>query len=84
MLKRMTPLLEAAVAEGVADDLFHLDYPRETIESILLLGHMLFDCNIMDWEMADYPAKIQGFLANMERMLGTRAGELEDFLQMFA
>lgn len=84
MLKRMTPLLEVAVAEGGAADVFHLDYPRETIESILLLGHMLFDSNIMDWEMADYPAKIQGFLANMERMLGTRAGELEDFLQMFA
>jgi len=84
MLKRMTPLLEVAVAEGVAADLFHLDYPRETIESILLLGHMLFDGNIMDWEMADYPAKIQGFLANMERMLGTETGELEDFLQMFA
>lgn len=84
MLKRMTPLLEVAVAEGVAADLFHLDYPRETIESILLLGHMLFDCNIMDWEMTEYPAKIKGFLANMERMLGTRAGELKDFLQMFA
>ena len=84
MLKRMTPLLEVAVAEGVAADVFHLDYPRETIESILLLGHMLFDCNIMDWEMADYPKKIKGFLANMERMLGTGAGELEDFLQMFA
>lgn len=84
MLKRMTPLLEVAVAEGIAADLFHLNYPRETVESILLLGHMLFDCNIMDWEMADYPTKIQGFLANMERMLGTRAGELEEFLQMFA
>ena len=84
MLKRMTPLLEVAVAENVATDLFHLDYPRETIESILLLGHMLFDGNIMDWEMADYPVKIQGFLANMERMLGTKAGALEDFLQMFA
>ncbi len=84
MLKRMTPLLEVAVTEGTAADIFHLDYPRETIESILLLGHMLFDSNIMDWEMADYPIKIQGFLANMERMLGTRAGELEDFLQMFA
>lgn len=84
MLKRMTPLLQVAVAEGVDADVFHLDYPRETIESILLLGHMLFDSNIMDWEMADYPIKIQGFLANMERMLGTEAGELEDFLQMFA
>jgi len=83
MLKRMTPLLEDAVAEGVEADLFHLNYPRETIESILLLGHMLFDCNIMDWEVEDYPEKIQSYLANMERMLGTKEGELKDFLQMF-
>lgn len=83
MLKRMTPLLEDAVAEGVELKLFQLDYPRETIESILLLGHMLFDCNIMDWEMETYPQKIRGFLANMERMLGAREGQLNDFLQMF-
>ena len=73
--------LEKAIASEWTN---HLDYPRETIESILLLGHILFDGNIMDWEMADYPVKIQGFLANMERMLGTKAGALEDFLQMFA
>lgn len=84
MLKRMTPLLEGAVAEGLEADFFHLDYPRETVESMLLLGHMLFDCNIMDWEIEEYPIKIKGFLTNMERMLGTGEGELNDFLQIFA
>ncbi|AFA49995.1 TetR/AcrR family transcriptional regulator [Acetobacterium woodii] len=84
MLKRLTPLLEDAVAEGIEAKIFALDYPRETVESILLLGHMLFDCNIMDWERESYPQKIRGFLANMERMLGTREGQLNDFLQMFA
>ncbi len=84
MLKRLTPLLEEAVTEGIEAKIFALDYPRETVESILLLGHMLFDCNIMDWERESYPQKIRGFLVNMERMLGTREGQLNDFLQMFA
>jgi AcrR family transcriptional regulator len=84
MLKRMTPLLEEPVREGLEQDVFHTDYPTESIESILLLGHMLFDNNIMEWEMDVYPQKIQAFLANIERLLGTKEGELNGFLQMFA
>ncbi|MBU4440182.1 MAG: TetR/AcrR family transcriptional regulator [Acetobacterium sp.] len=84
MLKRMTPLLEEPVREGLEQDVFHTEYPTESIESILLLGHMLFDSNIMEWEMDVYPQKIQAFLANIERLLGTKEGELDGFLQMFA
>jgi len=84
MLKRMTPLLEEPVREGLEQDIFHTEYPTESIESILLLGHMLFDCNIMEWEMDVYPQKIQAFLSNIERLLGAKAGELNGFLQMFA
>lgn len=84
MLQRMTPLLAEPVREGLEQDVFHTDYPTESIESILLLGHMLFDSNIMEWEMDVYPQKIQAFLANIERLLGTKEGELNGFLQMFA
>lgn len=84
MLQRMTPLLAEPVREGLEQDVFHTDYPTESIESILLLGHMLFDSNIMEWEIDVYPQKIQAFLANIERLLGTKEGELNGFLQMFA
>lgn len=84
MLQRMTPLLEEPVREGLEQDVFHTEYPTESIESILLLGHMLFDSNIMEWEMDIYPQKIQAFLANIERLLGTKEGELNGLLQMFA
>nr|WP_320025342.1 TetR/AcrR family transcriptional regulator [uncultured Acetobacterium sp.] len=84
MLKRMTPLLEEPVREGLEQDVFHTDYPTESIESILLLGHMLFDSNIMEWEMDVFPQKIQAYLCNIERLLGTKEGELNGFLQMFA
>ncbi len=83
MLKRMTPILQEPVLEGIDQDIFHTEYPTECIESILLLGHMMFDCDVFQWKMEDYPRKIQAFLCNVERMLGTKEGELKEFIQMF-
>ncbi len=83
MLKRMTPVLQEPVEEGIERDIFHMDYPTECIESILLLGHMMFDCDVFQWEMEEYPKKIQAFLCNAERMLGTKEGELKEFIRMF-
>ena len=83
MLKRMVPVLQEPVLEGIDQDIFHMEYPRECIESVLLLGHMMFDCEVFQWKMEDYPRKIQAFLSNAEAMLGTRKGELKDFIQMF-
>lgn len=83
MLKRMTPVLQEPVLEGIEEDIFHMEYPIECIESILLLGHMMFDCDVFEWKREDYPRKIQAFLCNAERMLGTEEGELKEFIQMF-
>jgi AcrR family transcriptional regulator len=83
MLKRMTPVLQEPVLEGIDRDIFHMEYPTECIESILLLGHMMFDCDVFHWKMEDYPRKIQAFLCNVEKMLGTKEGELKVLLQMF-
>jgi len=83
MLKRMAPILQEAVDEGIEKDIFHMAYPTECIESILLLGHMMFDCDVFQWEMEEYPKKIQAFLCNAERMLGTKEGELKEFIRMF-
>ncbi|MBU7006058.1 TetR/AcrR family transcriptional regulator [Phosphitispora fastidiosa] len=83
MLKRMTPALQEAVLEGIDGGVFHTEYPVECIESMLLLGHMMFDCDVFQWKMEDYPRKIQAFLSNAERMLDTEEGELKVFLEMF-
>jgi AcrR family transcriptional regulator len=83
MLKRMTPILLEPVTEGMEQDIFHVVYPNEAIESVLLLGHMMFDCNVFQWDMEDYPIKIKAFLSNVEKLLGTKVGELNVLLQMF-
>lgn len=83
MLKRMTPVLQAPFSEGMEQGIFHMTYPEECIESILLLGHMMFDCDVFEWEMESYPRKIQAFLCNVEKLLGTKEGELKEFAKMF-
>jgi len=83
MLKRMTPVLKGPFIEGIDRDIFHMEYPTECIESILLLGHMMFDCDVFEWKMEEYPRKIQAFLYNAERMLGAKEGELKEFIRMF-
>ena len=83
MLKRMTPVLQEPVLEGIDRDIFHMEYPTECIESILLLVHMMFDCEVFEWKIEDYTRKIQAFLCNVERMMGTKEGELKEFIQMF-
>jgi hypothetical protein len=44
---------------------------------------MMFDCDVFEWEAEEYPGKIQAFLCNAERMLGTKDGELQVLLRMF-
>ena len=83
MLHRMTPVLQVPFLEGIDQDIFHMEYPTECIESILLLGHMMFDCDVFEWTMEAYPRKIHAFLCNTERILGTKVGELTELLQMF-
>lgn len=83
MLKRMTPILQKPVTEGIEQGVFHMEYPTESIESVLLLGHMMFDCDVFQWAMEDYPKKIKAFVFNVEKLLGTKEGELNELLQMF-
>ena len=83
MVKRMTQVLQEPVLEGVELDVFHMEYPTECIETILLLGHMMFDCDVFEWKMEEYPKKVQAFLCNAERIMGTKVGELNELLQMF-
>ena len=83
MLKRMTPILQKPINEGMELGIFHMEYPTESIESILLLGHMMFDCDVFQWKIEDYPMKIKAFLFNVEKLLGAKEGELNVFLRMF-
>ena len=44
---------------------------------------MFDDSDVFEWSSDEFPKKIQAFLSNMERLLGTKKGELEILMQMF-
>ncbi len=83
MLKRLIPMLEESIVEGIREGMFHTDYPTESLESILLLGHMMFNSDVFSWENEEYPRKVEAFLSHVEKLLGTKKGELNLFLQLF-
>ncbi|MDF2987216.1 MAG: transcriptional regulator TetR family [Eubacterium sp.] len=83
MLKKMTSVLEGAVKEAQEQDIIHTDFPKECIESMLLMGHMMFDCDTFMWKAEEYPVKVKAFLCNAERMFGAKEGEFQAFMEMF-
>ena len=83
MLKKMTAVLESAVKEAQEQDIIHTEYPMECMESMLLMGHMMFDCDTFQWSEEEYPVKIKAFLYHAERMFGTPNGEFQSFMKMF-
>ncbi len=83
MLKKMTSVLEGAVKEAQEQEIIHTDFPKECIEAMLLMGHMMFDCDTFMWREEEYPVKIQAYLANAERIFGTKEGEFLVFMKMF-
>ena len=83
MLKKMTSVLEGAVKEAQEQGIIHTDYPTECIEALLLMGHMMFDCNTFEWKPEEYAIKIQAFLCNAERIFGTKEGAFQNFMEMF-
>lgn len=59
------------VLEGIEEDIFHMEYPTECIESILLLGHMMFD-----------PSGDANMAARTERIMFMRDGKVVSEMQL--
>lgn len=82
MLDKMTPVMELPLAEGLEQGVFDTEYPKECIEQILLLAHMLFDCNSCHWTSEEYPHKLEAFLTNCDKVLGTKAEDFKKAAEM--
>lgn len=83
LLGKLSPLLANAVIEGNEEGVMAVENPLETMESILLLGYMFFDCNICDWEMKVFPVKVKAFLRQIELLCGVEKGKLLEFMEVF-
>lgn len=70
----LAPILEDVVRQGVEEHLFKTDYPRETMEILILSGQNLFDSSVFRWTPGEMDQKIRAFICAMELLLGAEKG----------
>lgn len=70
----LAPVLAEVVREGIDSGIFHTEYPKETMEFLILAGQNLFDPSMFQWSEEELAVKMNAFIATMETLLGAGSG----------
>jgi AcrR family transcriptional regulator len=81
---RLSPILEEAVKQGVADGVFNTPFPLESAEILLAAAHSLFDNASLRRTPEDESRRTAAFLLATERVLGAREGSLTELAALFS
>ncbi|MGE9940102.1 TetR/AcrR family transcriptional regulator [Bariatricus sp. SGI.161] len=82
LLDGITPLFSELVEEGVRQGICHTDYPGEVVEMTLIYANTAFDeLNMEGLSQEKREQKIDGFIYNMERLMGMEEGSLQDTIR---
>ena len=65
-----TPLVVDIVKQGMKEKLFHLEYPEEVVEFLMMGSHYLGDVNIYEEDREEYLKRIEGVKFVIQRVLG--------------
>lgn len=75
LLSGINPIVTKLVEEGIRQDIFHTDFPAETVEMCMIYSNIAFD-DLQEQSEAQRKQRIEGFIYNVERLLGTEPGAL--------
>lgn len=75
LLNGIVPILKDLLDEGKKQGTFHTEYGTEAVEMIILYANTMFD-NLAEQSAELRQQRIQGFIYNSERLLGTGRGML--------
>jgi len=81
---RLTPVLTDVVEQGIKEGAFRTDYPKETVEFLLVSSQFLFDEGIFQWEPEELAKKATAFVTIMESALGAESGSFGYLLERIA
>ena len=77
-VQRICPILTEVVKEGIEEGVFITDFPEAAVHMALTYSMIAFE-DIQAIELT----LIQGFIYNLERLLGAKSGTLDEFYLMF-
>lgn len=79
LIASVNPLITGLVREGIAQGICQTDFPSEATEMILLYSNIAFD-ELANLSEAERLIKIDGFIYNVERLLGMDRGSLDEVI----
>ena len=82
IMKGVTPILTGIIREGIEQGLFSTPYPYECMEMVVAYMNTVSDDD-MENKTNGQLSRMQGFIFNVERLLGIESGSLMCMLQMF-
>lgn len=79
LIASVNPLITNLVMEGIEQGICQTDFPSETTEMILLYSNIAFD-ELSDLSEEEFMKKIDGFIYNVERLLGMNRGSMREII----
>ncbi|MGV8979693.1 TetR/AcrR family transcriptional regulator [Clostridium sp.] len=83
ILSGVTPILTGIIREGIEQGMFSTPFPYECMEMVVAYSNTVFDDDMFKMTSEERASRIQGFVFNVERLLGAESGSLMDVMQMF-
>ncbi|WP_042150132.1 TetR/AcrR family transcriptional regulator [Paucisalibacillus sp. EB02] len=83
IINGVTPIMADIIQEGIEQGEFNTPYPYECMEMIVTYMNTVFDDDMVEMTTEERVRRIQAFVFNAERMLGTESGSLMEVIQIF-
>ena len=82
-VESVNPIITDIVKDGIEQKIFRTEYPDETVEMVMLYSNTAFH-DLEGLDDSEKIRKVNGFIYNLERLLGTEQGSLgKDFISLF-
>jgi AcrR family transcriptional regulator len=83
IINGVPPILTGIIREGNEQGLFNTPFPYECMEMVVAYTNTVFDDDMINMTNEERASRIQAFVFNVERLLGTENGSLMDVMRMF-
>lgn len=80
LFKEITPIFTLIIKDGIEKNIFHTDYPFETVEMLLIYAFTIFDDGTIELTQEEQSQRMTAFAYNAERLLGTEQGAVSQQL----
>lgn len=82
-VKGLTPILTQIVEQGIAEKVYDVENPRETIEFMFTGSQFLLDDGIFDWSVEEILQKALVFTNTMDKVFSAKSGSFYFIYELY-